>query len=116
MKAEGRRQKAEGGRQKAERGNQKPETRNQNGETRTGKPETRTGKPETSDVVVPREHAPKCSAVLVSGFWFPVSGFWFLADGAIVGTAIKRDADVEQPVVRESVARIVARFRLGGDR
>jgi membrane complex biogenesis BtpA family protein len=38
------------------------------------------------------------------------------ADGAIVGTAMKRGGDIDQPVMREKVERIVARFRSSGDR
>ena len=38
------------------------------------------------------------------------------ADGAIVGTAIKRDADVDQPVSVERLREIAARFRAPGGR
>jgi len=38
------------------------------------------------------------------------------ADGAIVGTAIKRDADVDQPVSAERLGEIAARFRARGGR
>lgn len=38
------------------------------------------------------------------------------ADGAIVGTAVKRDADVEQPVSSDRLAEITARFRGTGGR
>jgi membrane complex biogenesis BtpA family protein len=38
------------------------------------------------------------------------------ADGAIVGTAIKRDADVDQPVASERLGEIAARFRAPGGR
>ena len=38
------------------------------------------------------------------------------ADGAIVGTAIKRDADVDQAVSTEKLGEIAARFRAPGGR
>jgi uncharacterized protein len=58
-----------------------------------------------------REAIPDAPILLGSGLTDANAAVFGEADGAIVGTAIKRDRDVDAPVERQRVERIVAAFK-----
>lgn len=63
-----------------------------------------------------REAMQDVPLLIGSGLTAGNAGNYAAADGVIVGTAIKRGADVGQPVVRAEVERIVAAFKGAGGR
>lgn len=72
--------------------------------------------PEADRLRVIRTALPDAPLLLGSGLTAANAAEFAEADGAIVGTAIKRGADVDAPVVREEVERLVAAFKSSGAR
>lgn len=72
--------------------------------------------PDVERLKVLRDVLPDAPLLLGSGLTAANASEFGEADGAIVGTAIKRGADVDAPVVREEVDRIVTAFKVSGVR
>ena len=67
--------------------------------------------PDADQLRVVREAVDDTPILIGSGLSVANANAFAAADGAIVGTAIKRDGRVDEPVERQRVERLVAAFK-----